>query len=388
MGRNTLLRSIATYITTVTMTLFGFTSMAAAQTITNTGPGSTNNINTTTTNNCSRVNNNAISASNSNTQNATSGSANVSGNTTAGWSGWSALDPTAAQAAGISYASWWGAVVNWIGTHAGGAGWNSTETNLTWTPGSANWSGINPVSWQVNGQSFSNWYNAAQSYLNSNSSVWVLGWPADATGTMALGGASSGSATNNYNANFSININNTARKVAGTDSCGRSLFVPPTPTQYGGGSGGGVVMGASVVSRSQPHTLGASGGVGGGGFYIPTSHTTGSAPHTSNSSGNVPSQPVSVNPAVVPPSTQFSNPPTGNTGSISNTGPGSTNSINSTYTNNSTVTNNNNVSTGSFSTQTATSGSSNVSNNTSVGGAGTGTAQNNNDTSGDVSVSN
>lgn len=382
MGRMTWLRRTATYVVTATMTGFGFTSIASAQTITNTGPGSHNNITSNVTNNCSVTNNNRVSAYNSNRQQATTGDANVSDNTTAGvsWAGWSALDPTAAQAAGISYASWWSGVVNWIAQRASGDGWNSASTNLSWAPGGADWSGFDPVNWQANGQSFGNWYNSVEAYLNSNSPTWVMTWPADATGSMGLGGAYSGNATNNYNANFSININNAASAAAGTDSCGRSNFTPPPSGGMGGGS---TWTPPAVISASPQLSGGQGGGSGSGGYYSAPRGYVASAPvaHASTPVQSTPSPSGGMGGGGGTPAA-----PSGS--SISNTGPGSTNNVTSNYTNNSSVTNNNCVTVSNFSSQTASTGDANVSGNTTTGGGGSGDASNANGTGGAVGITN
>lgn len=380
MVRTAWLRRTISYGVTAMMACFGLTNVVSAQTITNTGPGSHNNITSNETNNCRVMNNNDLSIYNRNNQSATTGNVTESGNTGVGltWSGWDALNLTAAQADGQSYASWWSGVVNWIAQRASGTGWNSSQSNLTWTPGGTDWTAYNPLLWQAQGQSFANWYNAVESYLNSNSSNWVLSWPAADTGTGSFG-ATSGNATNNYNANFSININNAARAAAGTNSCGQSLFTPPvTSGGSGGGSlpsggSGGVVLGSSFVPTSRPSGgTGIGGGFASGSTFIPTSHVN----HPALSAPNVPNTiPV------------VSTPTGGNGGgggsstpapvaSISNTGPGSSNNITSNQTNNSSVTNCNTVTVSSTNTQVATTGSSNVSGNTTTGGGGSGSATN------------
>lgn len=372
------------------MTFFGLTGVVSAQTITNTGPGSTNTISSTYTNNCSVRNSNNVSVSNSNNQSASTGNANESGNTSAGlsWAGWTGMDPAAAQAAGTGYAGWWGGVVNWIGQRASGAGWNSDQSNLSWTPSSTEWASYDPMTWQSSGQSFGNWYNAVESYLNGNSSAWVLGWPADANGAGNFG-ATSGNAVNNNNANFSININNAARAAAGTDNCGRSNFTPPAT---GGGMGSGPAMGApAVVAASNNYAPKGGSGYGGGyggGYYAPSSYSAPAA-HVS-APAQVASAPIVNNAPSAPAGGGMGSGPSAPAPSsnISNTGPGSTNTISSTYTNNSSVSNCNNVSVSNMNSQSASSGDSNVSGNTSVGGAGSGNAGNNNGTGGAVGVSN
>ena len=382
MGRTIWIRRISTYVVAAIMTGFGFTGVASAQTITNTGSGSTNTISTTATNNCRVTNNNNVSVSNRNHQYASSGDATDSGNTTSGlsWIGWSALNPAAAQANGTSYNSWMNGITNWVSQRASGDGWNSNQANLSWTPASADWASFDPIVWQANGQSFGNWYNSVEAYLNSNSGNWLLTWPPDATGTGSFGGATTGNATNNNNANFSININNAARAAAGTNSCGQSNFTPPLVT--GGMGGGGTVLGTSS-GNSFTGKKGGSGSLGlgsfgfsGGSFRPATTHVASApiAPHA-------PTAPAVVTP-VVPPTQPAS------ASSISNTGTNSTNTISSNNTNNSTVSNDNTIAICNTSTQSASSGDSSVSGNTSTGTGGSGGASNTNDTGAGVGLTN
>ena len=372
------LRRATIYVVTAAMLAFGLTSIASAQSITNTGPGSHNVITTTTNNSCQVTNNNNVDASNSNTQTANSGNATESDNTTAGlpWSGWSTLDPAVAQADGMSYSAWWSQVVGWISARATGAGWNSTDTNLSWAPSGNTWASFDPMVWQANGQSFNNWFVSVESYLNSNSSAWLLSWPSSDTGSGSLGGATTGNATNNFNDDFTINIDNAAAAAAGTNACGQSNFTPPT---IGGGMGGGPT-GSAITTASiyAPRSSGGKGGYGGGSAgiyassYLPTPITHSSyvapAPQTTPSS-------LSSTQAVTTPSvTQASTAPPQS--SISNTGPCSTNEIASATTSNTTVANTNNVSIVSTNTQTATTGNSTSADNTTTGGGSSGNATN------------
>lgn len=368
MNRTTWLRRATNLIVAATMASFGLTSIASAQTITNTGPDSHNTITSTNTNNCTTTNTNNLSASNYNDQSATSGNATSSDNTNAGlpWTGWNTLDPATAETNGQSYASWQLGVSNWVSQRASGNGWNSNDSNLTWAPSSTNWSSFDPVTWQANGQSFGNWYNSVESYLNSNSSNWLLTWPADATDSGNLG-ATSGNATNNYNANFSININNAARAAAGTNACGQSNFTPP-PTTGGGGTGAGLGASFSPILSSPSYIPGSgSGGYSPGSsrHYAPMVHAP--VVPTSNSVASAVTPPP---PALVLP------PPAAPASTISNTGPGSANTIASTNTDNSAVTNTNTVSVASYSNQSASSGDSTSASNTSTSGGGSGNATN------------
>jgi len=385
MGRTTWVRRMTTGVTVVTMASFGLTTVASAQTITTTGPGSVNRIDSRVRNNCTVTNHNNVSVHTSNYQGAQTGNATVSDNTTAGasWGGWASLNPSAAQANGTSYAAWRDGVTSWVGNHSSGAGWNSNQDNLTWVPSGNDWNSYDPVIWQANGQSFANWWNGVESYLNANSSNLVLNWPKTATGGGSFGGASSGNATNNNNSSFAIRINNSARALAGTNACGQSNFTPP-PTNGGGGSTGGkgggpaVVTTASAPQGNKGGKGGVNGGAGGfGGFASATPHgISASAAHPSTSN----SSPGSSGSSSQPPSGGQGGGMTPPGASISNTGPGSKNTVTSQQSNNTTVTNTNNVAVCNTSSQSASSGNATVSGNTNAGSGGSGYSSNGNGT--------
>ncbi len=61
-----------------------FSAAASAQVITNTGPGSNNQVVTNNTRSCSSTNTNVVGVTNTSNQTGSSGSANTSGNTTGG----------------------------------------------------------------------------------------------------------------------------------------------------------------------------------------------------------------------------------------------------------------------------------------------------------------
>lgn len=384
--RSTAIRRTSAWVSAFVMASFSYTSVVSAQTISNTGTDSTNSITTNVREDCTVRNNNTVSATNTNSQNATSGDATEAGNTTAGasWSGWSNWNPQTAQHDGLSYASWNSGLTNWIGQHASSNGWNSAENNLSWIPSASNWNNWDPMSWQANGQSFGNWYNAVQSYLDSNSSAWLLSWPPDATGN-AIGGAQTGNATNHNSTNFTININNAARAASGTNACGQSNFTPPS-----GGMGGGnwtpSTSAPAVATSYNPTNYGGTGA----GSYSSTPHASSNyiAPAaTSQQSSAPPTAATSYNPPVIP--QQPSTPAAPITGaSISNTGTGSTNTITANYTSTTTVTNNNNVTASNWSSQTSSTGDATVYGNTTAGGGGSGAAANGNGTGFDTGISN
>lgn len=368
MGRLTLLRRSPSWVIIAIMAGFGFTGMASAQTITNTGPFSTNTISSTWVNNCRVTNTNRISAYNSNNQYAETGDASATDNTAAAlpWTGWDTLDPAAWQQQGQSYTSWWNGVLQWLTQRTGGTGWNTSTTNLTWAPANpGTWDNWNPAMWQQNGQSFANWFSQVQNYLNTNSGQWMLTWPGNATGTSGntVMGAVSGNAVNNYNATMAINIMNGGTSGSGgQNTCG---FTPSS------GSGGGPVVNPGTTPSAHPTgssgVLGSSysrGGSGGYGYYggaakplnRPAAVTTPTPPAGGGQGGTV---------APIAPASN-----------INNTGPYSTNTVSSSYTDNSCVNNVNTVSAISFNTQSTSSGNTSVGGNTSAMGSGSGTASN------------
>ncbi|MEO6760899.1 MAG: hypothetical protein ABI220_00785 [Candidatus Saccharimonadales bacterium] len=380
------------------MAAFGFTGLASANSISNTGPGSTNIIRSSSLEDCTIVNSNYVNVSNSNYQTATTGDASSYNNTNAlPWTGWSTLDPASWQADGNDYNSWWTGVSNWVTERASGDGWNSSETNISWAPSGADWqaswSNWNPVTWQANGQSFSNWYTQLNSYLTSNSAKWMLAWPTSATGN-GLSGATSGNATNTNNVSFSLNISNSLPSTSQgpSDPCDPASpsipitpVTPVTPVNPGGGSGSGHLLGDST-SRGGGGAGGSGSGYTGGyytasGHYVPKAPAgTSQTPPSQPGAPVVPSQPGNGGSPVTPPSQPQA--------SISNTGPGSTNVIASSSVNRTSVSNTNNVSFVNTNTQTATSGNATSAGNTGVGGTGSGGASNGNGAGANMKIDN
>jgi len=368
------------------MTSFGFTSIASAQTITNTGPDSSNRIDTEVKNTCTIKNNNAVSVNNRNNQSARSGNATVEDNTGGcGWDGWAALDPAAAQANGLSYNSWRSGVTDWMAQHGTGNGWNGAGDNLSWAPPGNDWASYDPAAWQASGQSFGNWWNGAQSYLDTNSPVWLLGWPASANHDGSFGGsATSGNASNGNSTNFTIRINNAASAAAGTNACGQSLFIPPhaasnvisprVSTPH--------VAGASIVVPGHQPSGGAGGfgGFGGGSLQPSVAHMA-SAPIAAVAPAHVAAPTVAVAAPSIPPVVI-------ERAAISNTGPESVNKITSEVKNNISVANNNNICVTNTNNQTASTGNATVNDNTHADSSDTGNATNGNGTGASASLAN
>lgn len=395
MVRNALLRRTPTWAIAAIMACFGFTGLASAQTITNTGPDSTNTISSSRMDNCAVINSNRVSATSFNSQWAQSGDATVAGNTTAGlpWTGWSTLDPAVWQQNGQSYSAWQTGLTQWLSQRAGGAGWNTATINLTWVPSNTTaWSSWNPLLWQQNGQSFQNWYAQLNAHLASTATNLLSNWPAGATGNgLNLGGATSGDATNHNSTSFMMTITNgAAASTPSSGSAGCSSHslpgtpgtpgTPATPGTPGSNGGlGGHIMGASIGGGGSGNYYPAGGGFGG--YNAPAVHTA--------STTGVPSTPgTPPTPGSGGSGSGGHTPGTPSSSTISNTGPGSTNTISSNYTGNATVTNNNTVSVVTSNCQSAESGDATVADNTTTGSSGSGTAANNNGTGTDVDFGN
>ena len=376
MGRISLIRRMSAFAMSITMVGFGLTGIASAQTITNTGPDSLNRIDSKVNNKCSVENNNNVSVKNSNDQSAYSGDATVGSS----WGGWSALDPAIAKANGDSYNSWRDGVVGWMAQRSAGNGWNSTGDNLDWAPSGNSWNDFDPLAWQSNGQSFGNWYDGAQAYLDGNSSNWLFDWPGG-TGNTFGGDATSGNATNNNNANFSININNAAGNPCLRQ---RNIAQQPTPGRGAGPSVPGSIAISSAAPRAHgaPGVGGAGGGVPGG---APSAGGFGAVSPSSQRVKAVSSAPSAPSAPGVGAVTSVSTPPKA---VISNTGPSSSNTISSSVSNKTSVTNNNNVCVTNTNTQTASSGDSSVSSNTHSGSSDSGDAANGNATGVGAELSN
>jgi hypothetical protein len=376
------LRRILVATTAVTLALFGISNTASAQTIANTGPNSVNRIDSHTTVNCTVTNRNQLEATSTNQQTASSGDANNTGNTGQGpWDGWAALDPAHAQAAGLDYQAWHGAVTDWMAHHASDAGWNASETN-TETPQPGNWDAYNPLSWQAAGQSFGSWHDAATDYMDSQSGVWALTWPATATSSVVGHvAATTGSATNTNHASFAIRLKNAVPRN-GAPACSPGTM--PAVGGSGGGPGGAdtpVDSSSSGAQHSSPASLTNYAGYGGGGGKTATGYSTAPGGYTSSarSSGTL-GAPVNGT-ASQPPHGPVNQPgtpaPGGNTGAtISNTGPGSNNIISNSTTNNSSISSTNTVVITATNQQAATSGAATSGGSTAAGTAGSGQAAN------------
>jgi hypothetical protein len=379
---------------------FGLTSIASAQVITDTGPGSLNRIDNKVTNNCSIKNNNKVSANNTNKQTAKSGDASQKGNTNAGssWGDWSTLDPITAQADGIGHDAWWNNVVDWMAQQAAGNGWDSSGDNLSWAPSGDNWSSFDPMTWQANGQSFGNWWDGAQSFLDRNSGKWLLDWPQGTGDAGNFGrGATSGNATNNNNANFRININNAA------NACRQNKIVPSPVKINANASASAAAAAAAEAAANQSNIVAAApssnvtpgavssgvGGVGGGpgrgGAQGPSNIRSANVPIAASRAAS--SAQASAAAAAAASQQVHVQVPV-QRAVIANTGPNSSNVVSSKVENNTSVKNTNDICITNTNTQKASTGDATVSGNTNAGSSDSGNAGNGNGTGAGIDISN
>lgn len=397
MNRHIWRRRVALFLTAVMMAGFGFTSVASADTITNTGPYSRNTIKTDIDNKCTVKNDNDVTVNNRNWQDGTTGDATVADNTSGdSWEGWDALNPQTAMAGGISHDAWWNSVVGWMAQRGTGDGWSSAGDNPSWTPSGDGWSAYDPMAWQAGGQTFGNWWNGVQQYLDGHNSAWLLGWPADATSSGGFGGdAATGSVINRNNSNFTITVNNAASVKAGVDACGKKKFTPPSVTPPQCPCPPSVTPGQPGITA--PSMISPSGGAGGAGAGagkgIGEAKVSGKgagvpmnvpqAPSGGQGGANVPPPPC---PCMCPCPPQP--PKEQEKAVISNTGPGSNNSISTEVHNETTIKNTNNVTVNNSNWQDGTTGDATVTDNTRAGDATSGDAYNTNKTQADVEINN
>jgi len=109
----------------------------------------------------------ATTSSWSGNQRGNSGWANTSYRMSYTWNKW---NPTTYSSNNEgSFSDWWSGVMNQASSYS--AGWSASSTNNNWMPRGSNWqqswSNWNPMVWESNGSSYSNWHNQFMSYMNS-----------------------------------------------------------------------------------------------------------------------------------------------------------------------------------------------------------------------------
>ena len=386
-------QTLATGMTTVIMTLFGFSGFAAADALITTGPGSTNSITSSQNASCEVINNTNVNARVSDNQTADTGDAASTGNTQAGSadSGDAMNENNAAAAVSVSNAASACACtmsnapimgINSI-SNTGPRSNNSIDTSSSTTTEITN--------------------NNNVQYNTSNNQVASSGDAAVSENTTG-GSAVSGDANNSNTSNFVVSLVNgslaaqTAPHNHACDTAGMGYpAVAPTSNSAGANNNANTNYGTFTATPTSARTQATNYGNAG---YSPMrynapmfSPTTVSMHHAA-----APVQTASV--AVSPMQTSYSPPvapqpavhaavyvaPVSDT--ISNTGPGSSNTIassSSSYTN---ISNNNSVNFSNTNFQTASTGTSTVADNTSANYTGTGNAGNGNASDGSFSITN
>jgi len=355
MGRISWIRRLSLYATTATMAGFGLTGIASAQTITNTGPHSTNRIDTKIDNKCTVKNDNDVNVKNSNDQKATTGDATVGGSGHSSSDGWSGSDPADIQASS---------------SDGGDGSFNATPASDT-TPS------VDPLTQQTNDPGHDSLFGDPSSFLDGATSDWHKdpGRGGNFGGNTFGGDATTGDATNHNSTDISVDIDNSV-----DNPCIQNNVVLQRPSKALRVAKSNVFNKAAV--RVAPNVSGAPGigggrgGVGGvGGFGAGPSISKQVSPAVS---AEVVTPGRGAGPAVVAVQKNV----------ISNTGPESSNKISTTVNNNVTVKNDNNIHVTNTNDQKASTGDATVSGNTSAGSGDTGGAGNGNGTAVGADVSN
>jgi hypothetical protein len=93
------------------------------------------------------------------------------------YSDWNSWNPDTWQSNGRSFDDWWNGMMRQLGGY--GSSWNGGYGS-NWSPygnnWQSNWSNWNPYTWQSNGQSYGNWYAQVRPYMISHYSSWKNNW--------------------------------------------------------------------------------------------------------------------------------------------------------------------------------------------------------------------
>ena len=372
----------------LTLAALGVAGSASAQSaISTTGPFSTNIINEQTGTVTTLSNRNNVSTGNFNNQFATTGSASVSGNTGFGiGSGWSSWDPMQWQMQGRSFSDWWNGMMGEMGTvHASAWGDGSMSS---WTPTGSNWQGTwsnwDPNMWRANGATFGDWFGCMMSHLTNNHRIWMNNWSMGEGGGFAM----SGNAFNSNNTGTNVGITNNNPEFASSDNSGNgsgTIFLTgPHSTNIIDSSTSQTTRVSNdnnVNTQNFNNQQAESGSATVSGNTIGGNATSGNAVNENQTETNVN---LSNNTSVPQPVMPSNNGPA----FIGTTGPHSTNVVATTDTSRFTETNVNNVMTTNSNSQFAQSGNARVSGNTFGGNATSGEAFNSNSTNNETNIAN
>lgn len=325
-----------------TISCFGMSGLAAADSITTTGPGSYNVIGSNTDNYGGYGGYYSAPSSDD----------------------WSTLNPTTWQTQGRSFTSWWEAVMANMPSYSSSCfSHGSTNYVSSWAPTGSNWqsswSNWDPYLWMSNGQSFSNWHTQLMSYLSGQYGQYMTNWSANnnqptvpQTSANYISDTGPGSVnaittSENYRDNVqAVNENNVS-----TDNSNNQTAVSGNASSNGNTIGGSVSSG-NAYNQNENQTS------------VDVSNTSPTYSEPNGGSGN------------------------GDPESISLTGPGSRNTITTSYDENYGEYNSNSVNTSNSNSQTAQSGNASSNDNTISGNVSSGNAYNSNGNYASVDASN
>jgi hypothetical protein len=323
----------------------GMSSIVSADSITLTGPGSTN-----------------VISSNSGSRYGYTG--NVNSNT------WNSMNPATWQSNGRSFATWWTDMMSQMSQYRTSC-WMSQSyaRDPSWTPSGdnwqASWSNWNPFTWESNGQNFANWRGQVMSYLSQNYGKMMKQWvmpntapsvviphgPTGNSGPIESGGSSYQS--NNTN-NVEVSNTNNQTAVTGNASSNYNTI-------------GGNVNTGNANNENEDQTN----------VNLTNSAPNYTVPNSNQGYGNNGSNRGSIG-ETGPDS--YNSVRGGNGGSIGDTGPDSYNSISNGYNGRSeySVTNSNTISSNTSNSQYASTGNASSNGNTIGGNVTSGSSSNGN----------
>ena len=367
-------------LATVVMATFGISGFVSADTITNTGPNSTNRISNTAQADC-RVNNvNNVNVNSTNDQKAKTGNAKATHNTTAG-------DATTGNANNQNDITVKGSIDNSQAATDCVCVAVPVVDEMTAEISTTGPSSSNVITTDTTTKTDITNTNNVQ-ISNTNHQVATTG-DAIVSDNTTGGNATTGDANNHNSAGFLLNLTNPATSVVAPAAIAQGLCSPSTAPSQGGSGGGSLSTPTTRSSNFAPRVAGGRGG----GFFFGSGNGNRANVHIVSAplAPTVPAVPaVHVNPTpTFSPaaggkggggSSPIQTPVSVPSASISNTGPSSYNMISDNTTNTTKVSNINNVSATNANYQTSSTGNATSVGNTSVGGSGSGAASNGNAT--------
>jgi hypothetical protein len=328
-------------VSVATISCIGMTgSFAAADSITTTGPGSYN-----------------VIESGANTYGGYMGysSAPSSDN-------WSSMNPATWQSQGKSFTSWWMAMMSDMDKYNSTCFSNHMTSVSKWMPTGSNWESSwtnwDPYLWMSNGQGFNTWHTQMMGYLDGQYMQYMNGWNNNQQPVAPQGGGSNISDTGpgsvnaiTTSANYGVNYRVVNENNVSTSNNNNQSAQTGNASSYGNTIGGDVSTG-SAYNQNENQTS------------VNTSNDTPTFSGLNGGSGY------------------------GEGGTIHLTGPGSYNAITSSDNQNYSEYNSNTVNTSNNSSQNARSGNASSDYNTIGGNTSSGGAYNSNGNYDSVDASN